>query len=61
MPFRFLPCLVAGLAYYIAIKKAPDRVPMLKSMYDEEFQRAASEDAERTALRLVPSYSSLRI
>ena len=34
---------------------------MLKSMYDEEFQRAASEDAERTALRLVPSYSSLRI
>tara|TARA_R100001463_G_scaffold72152_5_gene126046 strand:+ start:987 stop:1886 length:900 start_codon:yes stop_codon:yes gene_type:complete len=61
VPFRFLPCLVAGLAYYIAIKKAPDRVPMLKSMYDEEFQRAASEDAERTALRLVPSYSSLRI
>lgn len=61
VPFRFLPCLVAGLAYYIAIKKSPDRVPMLKSMYDEEFQRAASEDAERTALRLVPSYSSLRI
>ena len=61
VPFRFVPCLVAGLAYYIAIKKSPDRVPMLKSMYDEEFQRAASEDAERTALRLVPSYSSLRI
>ena len=61
VPFRFLPCLVAGLAYYIAIKKDPNRVPMLKSMYDEEFQRAASEDAERTALRLVPSYSSLRI
>jgi hypothetical protein len=52
---------VAGLAYFLAIKKAPDRIPMLKGMYDEEFQRAASEDAERTGLRLVPSYSSLRI
>tara|TARA_R110000744_G_scaffold26354_1_gene64968 strand:- start:2298 stop:3197 length:900 start_codon:yes stop_codon:yes gene_type:complete len=61
IPFRFLPCLVAGLAYFLAIKKAPDRIPMLKGMYDEEFQRAASEDAERTGLRLVPSYSSLRI
>jgi len=61
IPFRFLPCLVAGLSYFIAIKKAPDRVPMLKAMYDEEFQRAASEDAERTALRLVPSHSYVRI
>ena len=52
---------MAGLAYFLAIKKAPDRIPMLKGMYDEEFQRAASEDAERTGLRLVPSYSSLRI
>jgi|TARA_B110000285_G_C15043197_1_gene572903 hypothetical protein len=61
VPFRFLPCLIAGLSYYIAIKKAPDRVPMLKAMYDEEFQRAASEDAERTPLRLVPSHSYVRI
>jgi hypothetical protein len=61
VPFRFLPCLIAGLAYFLAIKKAPDRIPMLKGMYDEEFQRAASEDAERTGLRLVPSYASLRI
>tara|TARA_R100000152_G_C6751965_1_gene175647 strand:+ start:361 stop:1263 length:903 start_codon:yes stop_codon:yes gene_type:complete len=61
IPFRFLPCLVAGLAYYIAIKKAPDRVQLLKSMYDEEFYRAAGEDAERVGLRLVPSYPSLRV
>ena len=40
VPFRFYPCLAAGLAYYIAIKKAPDRVTMLKAMYDEEFFRA---------------------
>ena len=61
MPFRFYPCLAAGLAYYIALKRAPDRVQMLKGFYEEEFQRAASEDGERTSLRLVPSYSSLRV
>tara|TARA_R100001086_G_scaffold228202_1_gene147611 strand:- start:250 stop:1152 length:903 start_codon:yes stop_codon:yes gene_type:complete len=61
IPFRFLPCLTAGLAYYLAVKKAPDRIGMLKDLYEEEFQRAASEDGERTALRLVPSYSSLSI
>tara|TARA_R100000655_G_scaffold1422_5_gene5442 strand:+ start:7822 stop:8721 length:900 start_codon:yes stop_codon:yes gene_type:complete len=61
LPFRFLPCLVAGLAYYISVKKAPQRIGLLKDIYEEEFQRAASEDGERTALRLVPSYSSLSI
>ena len=61
LPFRFLPCLVAGLAYYIAVKKAPQRIGLLKDIYEEEFQRAASEDGERTALRLVPSYSSLSL
>tara|TARA_R110000868_G_scaffold287839_2_gene548182 strand:- start:701 stop:1603 length:903 start_codon:yes stop_codon:yes gene_type:complete len=61
LPFRFLPCLVAGLAYYIALKKSPDRIGLLKDIYEEEFQRAASEDGERTALRLVPSYSSLSL
>ena len=42
VPFRFYPCLAAGLAYYIAVKRAPDRVQMLKSIYEEEFNRAGS-------------------
>ena len=54
-PFRFLPCMVAGLAYYLAMKKAPDRVQLLKAVYEEEFQRAAAEDANSTPLKLTPS------
>tara|TARA_R100001129_G_C5309565_1_gene244787 strand:- start:736 stop:1392 length:657 start_codon:yes stop_codon:yes gene_type:complete len=54
IPFRFYPCLVAGLAYYLSIKVAPDRATLLKSMYDEEFARAASEDRDRSSLQLVP-------
>jgi len=54
-PFRFLPCMVAGLAYYLAMKKAPDRIQLLKSVYEEEFQRAAAEDASSTPLKLTPS------
>ena len=54
VPFRFYPCLAAGLAYYIAMKKAPERVPVLKSMYEEEFARAAYEDVDRANLSLVP-------
>jgi hypothetical protein len=61
VPFRFLPCLVAGLSYYLAVKRSPQRIGMLKQMYDEEWQRAASEDSERVALRLVPTQQSLRI
>jgi len=61
VPFRFLPCLTAGLAYYLSVKKAPDRIALLKDIYEEEFQRAASEDGERVGLRLVPSYASLSI
>ena len=54
-PFRFLPCMVAGLAYYLSMKKAPDRVQLLKAVYEEEFQRAAAEDANSTPLKLTPS------
>lgn len=54
VPFRFYPCLVAGLAYYLSMKVAPDRMAVLKAVYDEEFSRAASEDRDRTSLRLVP-------
>ena len=58
-PFRFLPCMVAGLAYYLAIKKAPDRIQILKTLYEEEFQRAAAEDANSTPLKLTPIISYL--
>ena len=56
MPFRFLPCLVAGLAYYIAMKtpELSDRVVMLKQIYDEQFSLAAGEDRDKTSARFVP-------
>ena len=54
MPFRFYPCFAAGLAYYIAIKKAPERVVMLKQMYEEEFERAMSQDEDRASFRISP-------
>ena len=56
MPFRFLPCLVAGLAYNIALKtpELQQRIPILKAMYEEEFERAASEDRVKTNARFVP-------
>ncbi len=57
VPFRFFPCLTAGLAYYLALKKAPERVQMLKQLYEEEFERAASEDRDRASLSLTPSTS----
>jgi hypothetical protein len=56
--FRFLPCLIAGLAYYLAIKKAPDRIQILKSFYEEEFFRAATEDRERSSYFAVPTYTT---
>ena len=61
MPFRFYPCMVAGLAYYISMKRAPERIQLLKSVYEEEFQRAADEDEGRTPLKLQPSLSYLRV
>ena len=61
MPFRFYPCLAAGLAYYIAMKKAPDRVQMLKAIYDQEFTLAATEDRDRASLSLTPGRSTYRV
>ena len=56
MNFRFLPCVVAGLAYHIAMK-APELMPrleMLKAAYNEQFDLAAGEDREKAAIRFVP-------
>ena len=60
-PFRFLPCMAAGLAYYLSVKKAPDRVQLLKSIYEEEFQRASDMDQDRVPTRLTPSLDYLRV
>ena len=57
IPFRFIPCMVAGLAYYISMKKpevAPDRIMMLKQDYEQQFQLAAEEDREKAPIRFVP-------
>ena len=56
VPFRFLPCLVAGLAYYLALKvpEGAGRLDVLKAQYDEAWQLAAGEDQEHASLRFVP-------
>jgi hypothetical protein len=61
MPFRFYPCMVAGLAYYISMKRAPERMQLLKAVYEEEFQRAADEDGDRVPLTLQPGRGYLRV
>jgi len=61
MPFRFYPCLAAGLAYYIALKRAPNRIQMLKTVYEEEFDRAATEDRDRSSFNVVPKYEYYRV
>lgn len=56
VPFRFLPALVAGLAYYLA-QKLPEgamRLPTLKQEYEESWLLASTEDREKAPLRLVP-------
>jgi hypothetical protein len=60
LPWRFYPCMVAGIAYYLAMKRAPERMQMLKAVYEEEFQRAADEDEDRVPLKIVPSARYLR-
>ena len=52
VPKRFFPCMCSGLAYYLAIKKAPERIQLLKPLYEEELQRALQEDRERTSLKV---------
>jgi hypothetical protein len=56
VPFRFLPCMVAGLAYYLALKvpNGSQRLDILKAQYDEAWQLAADEDREKASVRFVP-------
>jgi len=61
VPFRFYPCLTAGLAYYIAMKRAPDRIQLLKSVYEEEFERAMAEDRDRSAFKVSPQLSYYKV
>jgi len=59
VPFRFVPALVAGLAYYLAMKTAglEQRTSMLKSIYEEEFKNASDEDRDRSSLMICPARS----
>ncbi len=56
MPFRFIPCMVAGLSYYLALKVpgCAERLPILKQQYDEAWELASTEDREKAAVRFVP-------
>jgi hypothetical protein len=56
VPFRFIPCMAAGLAYYVALKVpgGENRLDVLKQQYDEAWQLAAEEDREKAAVRFVP-------
>tara|TARA_A100000172_G_scaffold77898_1_gene62825 strand:+ start:177 stop:845 length:669 start_codon:yes stop_codon:yes gene_type:complete len=61
MPFRFFPCLAAGLAYYISIKRAPNKTQLLKAVYEEEFERAMTEDRDRASFKVVPQFEYFRV
>ena len=52
--FRFLPCLVSGLAFQLSLKYAPERAQALKALYEEDFNRAAMEDRDTASVQFVP-------
>tara|TARA_Y100001937_G_scaffold78649_1_gene106638 strand:+ start:284 stop:1012 length:729 start_codon:yes stop_codon:yes gene_type:complete len=54
VPYRFVPCMLAGLSYYLAIKFAPDRVQVLKMLYEDELQRALEEDGSSSSSFITP-------
>ena len=54
VPYRFVPCMIAGLSYYLAIKYAPDRVQMLKMLYEDELNRALEEDGSSSSSFITP-------
>lgn len=58
IPSRFIPPMVTGLAYYLAMKNAPERAQAMKMVYEEDFARAANEDSERGSMFVRPSTRS---
>jgi hypothetical protein len=54
MPFRFIPCMVSGLAYYLSMKYAPQLVQGMKLVYEDEFQRALQEDGSASSTFITP-------
>jgi len=54
VPYRFVPCMIAGLAYYLSIKFAPERVQMLKMLYEDELNRALTEDGSSSSSYITP-------
>jgi len=54
VPYRFVPCMLAGLAYYLAIKFSPERIQALKLLYEDELQRALTEDGSSSSTFITP-------
>ena len=54
IPYRFVPCMVSGLSYYLAQKYAPDRIQTMKLLYEDEFARALAEDGSSTSSFITP-------
>jgi len=54
VPYRFVPCMLAGLAYYLAIKFSPERIQALKLLYEDELQRALAEDGSSSSSFITP-------
>ena len=54
VPYRFVPCMVSGLAFYLAQKYAPDRVQAMKLYYEDELQRALAEDGSSSSAHITP-------
>ena len=52
--YRFLPCMCSGLAYYLSVKTAPDRIQLLKQLYEDELLRALNEDGQRASVYISP-------
>ena len=60
VPSRFIPAMVSGLAFYMAVKLAPEKAQMLEQMYEADFLRASNEDSEHGSWRITPSAESYR-
>ena len=54
VPFRFVPCMVSGLAYYLSMKYAPQLMQGMKLVYEDEFQRALQEDGSASSTHITP-------